>query len=473
MQTLTRPAAVGVAAVPSAPPKRWRRMAKAALVATDAATVATGLLLAFLTRAELIGADVWRARRDHLVLGLVALPVWLFLFARGRLYSTRFIERRAEELRRLAHAAVSAVGVMAATGYALRLTVSRAWLVLALVETTGLLVVERHIARVVFDHLRRGRRMLRSVVIVGSNAEATELAEMLNDDPRFGYVVLGIVEDRAGPSATLDLVRATGADSVIVAASSTNIRLTNRIARELLNEGVHVELSSPLRDISAERLSVRLLGRSPIIYLEPRRLGGWRALAKRAFDLVVATTGVVLLAPIWLVVSIRIRLDSPGPVFFRQDRIGKDGRMFQVWKFRTMVADAEGQLESLRARNEADGPLFKLRDDPRVTRFGRFLRRKSLDELPQLLNVIRGEMSLVGPRPALPGELAAWSPELRARLRVRPGITGMWQVHGRSDASFERYTRDDLYYVDNWSLTTDLTLLARTIPAVVSGHGAY
>jgi len=168
-----------------------------------------------------------------------------------------------------------------------------------------------------------------------------------------------------------------------------------------------------------------------------------------------------------------IRLGTPGPVIFRQQRVGRDGHIFTMLKFRTMVVDAERQLDRVRGLAQADGPLFKLRNDPRITTVGRLLRRYSIDELPQLVNVLRGDMSLVGPRPALRDEMNDWSPELYGRLRVRPGITGLWQVSGRSDTTFSEYSRLDLYYVDNWSLTTDLRILARTFAAVLRPEGAY
>jgi lipopolysaccharide/colanic/teichoic acid biosynthesis glycosyltransferase len=173
------------------------------------------------------------------------------------------------------------------------------------------------------------------------------------------------------------------------------------------------------------------------------------------------------------IAAIAIKLDTPGPVIFKQERVGRDGRRFRVFKLRTMVADAEDRLEEVAHLNEADGPLFKVREDPRITRVGRLLRKTSVDELPQLINVLRREMSMVGPRPALPREVLGWDPELRTRLRVRPGITGMWQVNGRSESSFEDYQRLDLYYVDNWSLVTDLMILVKTVPAVLFGRGAH
>jgi exopolysaccharide biosynthesis polyprenyl glycosylphosphotransferase len=195
--------------------------------------------------------------------------------------------------------------------------------------------------------------------------------------------------------------------------------------------------------------------------------------AKRAFDVLVAGGLLVVGSPLLLLTALAVKLDARGPVLFRQERVGKDGRLFRVLKFRTMVSDAEQRLIDLRSRNEADGPLFKLHDDPRVTRVGAWLRKLSIDEVPQLWNVVRGEMSLVGPRPALASEMTAWHPELHNRLRVKPGITGMWQVSGRSDSSFEEYSRLDLYYVDNWSLVNDLAIVAKTVPTVLLRRGAY
>ena len=171
--------------------------------------------------------------------------------------------------------------------------------------------------------------------------------------------------------------------------------------------------------------------------------------------------------------AIAVKLDSKGPVLFKQVRVGRDGQPFEIYKLRSMVTDAEARLAELQAQNEADGPLFKMRDDPRITRVGRILRKLSIDELPQLINVMRNDMSMVGPRPALPHEVDAWGPDLHGRLRVQPGITGMWQVSGRSDASFESYERLDLYYVDNWSLATDLAIVAKTIPTVLLRRGAF
>jgi exopolysaccharide biosynthesis polyprenyl glycosylphosphotransferase len=261
---------------------------------------------------------------------------------------------------------------------------------------------------------------------------------------------------------------------VVGATTATSVATTNRLVRELLREGIHVELSSALRDIAAHRLTVRPAGRYPIVYLEPCESAGWRAFAKRAFDVTVASIALLAVAPMAAIIALAIKLDSRGPVIFRQRRVGQDGAVFEFQKFRSMVDGAHAQWIDLRdQQNDARGPIFKLRNDPRVTRVGKILRKTSLDELPQLWNVVRGEMSLVGPRPALPEEMDFWDDQLHDRLRVRPGITGMWQVSGRHDESMDDYSRLDLYYVDNWSLLTDLFILLKTVPVVLFGRGSY
>jgi lipopolysaccharide/colanic/teichoic acid biosynthesis glycosyltransferase len=210
-----------------------------------------------------------------------------------------------------------------------------------------------------------------------------------------------------------------------------------------------------------------------MLAVRPARLRGPGRLVKEIWERTAAATALVLLAPVLGALMLAVRLDSAGPALFRQTRVGKQDRLFAMWKLRTMTADAEERRDELHGANEVDGHLFKIRRDPRVTRLGRFLRRSSLDELPQLVNIVRGHMSLVGPRPALPGEVAAYDLDVRRRLVVKPGLTGLWQVSGRSDLSWEETVRLDQSYVDNWSLGLDLAILARTIRAVLGQRGAY
>jgi exopolysaccharide biosynthesis polyprenyl glycosylphosphotransferase len=457
---------------------------KLTLGAADTAAIVTSMVVAFVIR-DLFASDDHHHEANALV-GVLSLPIWLAAFSRHRLYSARYLVRRVEELRRVGRAILLGIVGMAAVGFMLQLQASRAWLGLTAAVAFVVVAIEREAARHLFGRLRRGGGLLRPVVVVGVNHEAREIAALMATDPDLGYRLAGFVTDlppeRVHPSIAdqvlgtvsdvRKVVEEVGAVGVIVAATSTTLDVSNRLVRELTNAGIHVELSSALRDVAVSRLTVRPFGRFPVIYVEPVRRTGWRTVAKRSFDVAFSLCGLVAAALLMAVVAVAVRLDSPGPVLFRQVRVGRDGVTFRVLKFRTMEDGAEHKIIDLRDRNEASGPLFKIADDPRVTRVGRLLRRTSIDELPQLWNVVRGEMSLVGPRPALPSEVDKWHPELHERLRVKPGMTGMWQVNGRSTTSWDDYVRLDLYYVDNWSLSTDLAILAKTVPAVLTSRGA-
>jgi exopolysaccharide biosynthesis polyprenyl glycosylphosphotransferase len=231
-------------------------------------------------------------------------------------------------------------------------------------------------------------------------------------------------------------------------------------------------LAPALTDVAGPRIHVQPVAGLPLLHVAQPEFSGPRRLVKNTFDAGVAAVAVVVLSPVLLAVAVAVKLTDRGPVLFRQIRVGRTGEEFNAYKFRSMVVDAERRLPELRGPNEGAG-LFKMRDDPRVTRIGRFLRRYSLDELPQLFNVLKGQMSLVGPRPPLPAEVAQYPNEMRRRLLVKPGITGLWQVSGRSDLSWDESVRFDLYYVENWSLTSDLIILWRTVRAVFRGTGAY
>ncbi len=466
----------------TAPRAPWRP--KLMLIGADAlAIVLASVLATILFERRDPGSGT--AGSQLLWSSLAALPIWLGLFSNQRLYNTRFIGRRIDEFRRIVNACVLGVLAVALVANLFNVLLRRSGLIILALLAIVLVTLEREVARRLFLRLRARGRMVRQVVIAGANPEGRDIAAMLQAEPWLGYRVIGFVDDHApnrepvpgvpllgGVADIQPILQEFPQASVIVAASAVDSTVTNRLARDLLDQGIHVELSSTLRDISSQRLTVRPLGRFPIVYVEPVTRGGWRAVAKRSFDLVGASLGLIATSPIMAVAAIAIKLDSRGPVIFKQTRVGQDSVPFGVLKLRTMVVDAEARLAELQDLNEADGPLFKMEHDPRITRVGRILRVTSVDELPQLWNVLRGDMSLVGPRPALPHETEEWDALLAQRLRVKPGITGMWQVSGRSDTSFEDYTRLDLYYVDNWSLATDLAILAKTIPVVALRQGA-
>jgi exopolysaccharide biosynthesis polyprenyl glycosylphosphotransferase len=462
---------------------RGSRGAKVAVVAVDAILILIAMETALWLRMKTL--DTEASIGPILITGAIALPIWLCVFARYKLYTAAAVTSVSAEIGRVIHGVATGVACTAIISLFVGTATSRAWLVLTFLTAVPIIVAGRSVVRSVFRHARTKGRLQRRVLVVGTNAEALSVVQMLRANPSLGYDVLGLLKcnDDIPPISPVqvlgrweeapNIVADLDASGVIVATSAIETVVANRLARELIEMGCHVELTSGLVDISADRLIARPLGRRPVMYIEPVKRVGWRAVAKRMFDVAVAAFGLVFAAPVVLAVAIATKLDSPGPVFFSQERIGKDGELFPVRKLRSMVVDAEQRLEDLRDQSEADGPLFKMRHDPRLTRVGRFLRATSIDELPQLWNVLRGEMSVVGPRPALASEAAEWSEDLRGRLRVKPGITGMWQVNGRSSASFDDYARHDLYYVDNWSLLTDLAIVAKTIPVVLGRRGAY
>jgi exopolysaccharide biosynthesis polyprenyl glycosylphosphotransferase len=465
---------------------RGSRAAKSALMGADLLTIAVAMTVAasFVSMSAVDGQPM--SAGAVVLLGVLAAPLWLGLFARYKLYSASAVSSRLAESNRILHAIAASVVSTAFLALMLNVDVSRVWLGLTFLIAFPALLLEREVARRVFARVRASGHLGRRVLIIGTNVEARGLSEMLACNPSLGYEVIGFVgsELHAGiPNAPLPVLgglddavdvlereRATGA---IIATSAIDDGSANALARDLMDKGFHVELTSGLVDIAADRLIARPLGRRPVLYVEPVRRVGWRAVAKRMFDIAVAGALLLVLLPLLTVCALFIKIDSRGPVLFRQRRLGKGGKQFSVLKLRTMVVGAEQMVDDLQTHNEADGPLFKLREDPRVTRAGRILRKTSFDELPQLWNVLRGEMSLVGPRPALESETEGWTPELALRLRVKPGITGMWQVNGRSASSFEDYVRHDLYYVHNWSLLTDLAIVIKTIPVVLFRRGAY
>ncbi len=276
------------------------------------------------------------------------------------------------------------------------------------------------------------------------------------------------------PGRILDAVDATGAHVVAVAShpdlAGQSLR---RLSWALEERGVELVVSPGIVEVAGPRLSIRPVAGLSLLHLERPTLGGARMFAKTVFDRVLGGLLLLATAPLLALLAVAVRADSPGPVLFRQTRVGIDGRRFTMLKFRSMVRDAEERRDDLLDLDEGNGVLFKVRRDPRVTRVGSLLRRFSLDELPQLINVLRGDMSLVGPRPPLPEEVAEYDGDAVRRLRVRPGMTGLWQVSGRSDLSWEESLRLDLRYVDNWSMALDLSILWRTWRAVVRGAGAY
>ena len=457
------------------------RLNKLVIASGDALVIAAAMLGALAYKERYVVGDP-TPLGHYLLAALLSVPAWAIAMRARRLYESRFLARRPDEIRRIIEACLIATGLLVVVAFTLRIALARTWVLLVAIVAAAGLIAYREVVRQMFRMRHRRRIGLCRVVVVGDNDEALGIESMLRTDQRLGYEVVGRVVQRPGTDLdemaamlvddTLFAIEDSDAQGVVIAVTALDAQVSNHLVRALAYAGVHLELSSALTDIAADRLSLHPMGRLPVLYVEPVHRFGWRPVAKRAFDCVGSAALLVVLAPVLGIVALAVRATSRGPVLFHQERVGRDGSLFRIHKFRTMVDDAEDLLIDLRDRNEADGPLFKMRDDPRVTRVGRWLRRTSLDELPQLWNVLRGEMSLVGPRPALPDECVQWTGQLFDRLRVRPGITGMWQVSGRSDTSFGDYVRLDLYYVDNWSLLVDLSILVKTVPVVFARRGA-
>lgn len=326
------------------------------------------------------------------------------------------------------------------------------------------------------------------VLVVGGTGLGRAVMGGIVAQPALGYALLGYLEDRApppndrpvvhfrhlGPINELEtFIRSGRVDQVIIALPFWEHHRLPELVGICRDAGVDFRVAPDLYELSFDRVYLGDLGGIPLIGVKELSIKGWNLVIKRAMDLTLVLLAAPLLLILSALIAAAVRRDSPGPAIFKQRRVGKGGRPFTLYKFRTMVVDAEARKSELARLNEADGPIFKIADDPRVTRVGRFLRRTSLDEIPQFWNVIRGDLSLVGPRPPTPAEVMQYEDWHKRRLEVTPGLTGLWQVLGRSDTSFDEMVRLDIYYAENWSPGMDLRILLQTLPAVMSGRGAY
>lgn len=359
--------------------------------------------------------------------------------------------------------------------------INGATLVIGSILSVVLLITGRTVYRAWLAGARSAGRFTHKVVIVGADPAGQELRLSLDDHPELGYDVVGVIGSRYQASRngledlwigaaehTAELVAASGASGAIISSSAFDSDTINQLTQELLAGGHHVHLNTGISGIDQRRLRSVHVGYEPLLYVERVKISRVQLWAKTALDMTLAALMTVLTAPIILVSALAIKLEDRGPVIFRQQRVGRDGVPFQVLKLRTMRVNAESELDALREHNDRSGPLFKLHADPRVTRVGGVLRALSIDELPQLWNVLKGDMSLVGPRPALPSEAAEFTARLQDRTRVLPGITGLWQVEARDNPSFRAYERLDLFYVDNWSIGLDVMILIATAESELS-----
>lgn len=391
-----------------------------------------------------------------------------------------------EEYNRVLGATVTALGAATLLLFLLNMPPQRSFLI-ALTVGLLLLLLGRWAWRKRLHAQRRKKLNSYRTLLVGNRKKARHVAQQLRANVLAGFNIVGVVTASAKKTELLpklpvvatydDLLEAAkrlDIDTIIVtSADAITPRRLRELGWELEEMKINLIVATTLTDVAGPQIHARPVAGLPLIHVEYPQFRGWRYIAKRALDLTIASIVLFLTSPFLIAFAILIKRDSPGPVLFSQKRLGLNGKPFTMYKFRSMNVDAEEQLVGLLDKNDGNEVLFKLHNDPRVTELGKFIRRHSIDELPQLINVLKGEMSLVGPRPPLPREAEGYEEWMHRRMFVRPGMSGLWQVSGRSELTWEESLRIDLYYVENWSLTGDLLILWRTFRAVFKGDGAY
>jgi len=466
----------------------WETRLRRRLRASDWACVVAAVVLAHSLR---WGFAAWELGDAYFWVSVGIILLWCLDLELGHSRDPRILGLGAGEYKALAHSATRVFVVAAAVLIVVQGGVLRGFFLTAFPCGLFLLLVSRWLWRRELNRHRRRGEYLQDVVVIGRAKDVESVILQLQDNPAVGYRVAGVALNslprkavfsqpwyRIPVMSTFDdierLVRVSGASIVIVAGTlpGGSHRL-QELGWRLEDLSTELVLASRLTDIAGPRVHYRPVEGMPLMHVELPQFTGTRHLIKRMVDLSVGVLALMILTPVLLLLALVVKLDSPGPVFYSQERIGRNGTTFRMYKFRSMVTDADTRLAELSGHNQGAGPLFKVHNDPRVTRCGRWMRRFSLDELPQLFNVLTGDMSLVGPRPPLRQEVEAYEKPAHRRLLIKPGITGLWQISGRSNLSWQESVRLDLYYVENWSLMGDLMIMWRTARAMISAEGAY
>lgn len=426
-------------------------------------------------------------------LSAVLIPVWWFMLGAWNSRQSRILGAGVDEYKRVAAASLWLFGLVAIVSYVLRVDTARGFVGIALPAGLFGLVLARWLLRQHLNVARQAGDSMSRLILLGGPSAVAHLASTLAVAKHAGYLPIAAYMPGASEksvaenvsalpvlgtdpeiNAILSAIDLSNADAVAVSAGvQLHPQTLRHLGWALASRNVGLIMAPALTDIAGPRIHTQQVAGLPLIHVTTPTLEGGQRVAKRLFDMVFSILLLVAAAPLMALVAIIVKLDSSGPVLFRQERVGFEGASFGMLKFRSMVVDAQDRLAELGDLNEGSGVLFKIKNDPRITRVGRFLRRYSLDEIPQLFNIFSGAMSLVGPRPPLPGEVKAYEQDVRRRLMVKPGLTGLWQVSGRSNLSWQDSVRLDLYYVENWSLTGDLLIILRTVRAVFRSTGAY
>ena len=465
---------------------RYRR----AVLVVDALAALAGAMLAQVLRELLFGASLTVDGRHvpYLLVAVVVVASWLAILAVSGAYEHKILGSGTEEYRRVLRAAVGALAAAVLVVFLSRAQVARGFVMGLAPLVAAWTLFGRYLTRNWLARQRAKGLQMRRVVVLGRPEAVLEAVRHFRGAIDQGYDVVSacvvgdastdVVDELAMPllPATDPLAAVTEQRAEVLAIAGTEALPTGALrtlAWDLEGTGVDLMVVPTITDVAGPRVSVQAVAGLPLLLVEPPRLTGGARVVKSLFDRSTALVLLVFLSPFLVAIGLLVRLTSSGPAIFRQVRMGRDGKPFRMWKFRTMTHEAEQDLDKLVTLNEHDGLLFKIRDDPRRTTVGRWLRRFSLDELPQLVHVASGKMSLVGPRPPLPSEVARYPEDVRRRLLVKPGLTGLWQVSGRSDLPWAESVRLDLYYVDNWSLSMDFVIIMKTTAAVLHGKGAY
>jgi exopolysaccharide biosynthesis polyprenyl glycosylphosphotransferase len=491
--TLSVPLDADVATIQGVAPRAWQLRYRRWLQLTDVAVIVGVVMFAQLMRFGSVrsGNLGGFSYVDYAVVSLVVATGWAAALAAYKTRSTSVIGAGIEEYRRVWTATLVIFGIVAVVSTLFKLDIARGYLAIAF--PLGLLALSgnRWVARRYVGSHRRNGEFMSSVLAVGNLDSVKAFTRSVARQPADGYRVVGVCVPGITGSNTVTVasvgqipvfpndgdigsaIAASGADTVALTSGNLSSEELQELSWELEKLDVNLVVSPGMVDIAGPRLTIRPAGGVALIHVDKPQYSGAKQLQKRMFDTCFSLFVLLAVSPILFVAALAVKLTSAGPVFYRSVRVGLDGEPFHMIKFRSMVDGADRKVAELAGLNEGCGVLFKIRQDPRVTPVGRFLRRYSIDELPQFINVLRGEMSVVGPRPPLPSEAESYDKKVRRRLLVRPGITGLWQVSGRSDLSWEDSVRLDISYVENWSMTTDVLIVVGTLRAVLRGSGAY
>lgn len=468
-------------------PGLWQRRLGKLLVFVDALAIALASLLAYVVRDLLGRVGPLVGFAEEFSVAIAVLPFWLLILWGFGCYRPQYLASGGETVRRFMAGCLGGLLVLGFISFALGMELSRGYVGMLFLFAVLLGGGGRAVVRAYLGTQRARGRFVQNVLVAGTDDEARQVVRGITATPKSGYRVVGFLDDVLEPGTfvfneipvvgrpadVLDHAYDTRAGLVIVSPSGVQPGALQGLLVALEGSPVDLAVAPSLFEIVSRRVAVESVGSVALLHVDEVRLEGGRAILKRALDFVGALALLGILWPIMAVAALAVRLDSRGPVLFHQTRVGQDGHRFRLHKFRTMVVDAEERLPDVADLNEAGHHFFKVRHDPRITRAGRVLRRWSIDEAPQLWNVLRGEMSLVGPRPPIPTEVDKYEQWHLRRLRIKPGITGVWQVSGRSSIPFDEAVRMDIFYIENWSLGYDLFLLAKTVLAVLGRQGAY